>query len=174
MPSHTTVWNAPIHGKATHNSWYDTRRHLQWEVTRGIYTHKQARVAFQCLVWKKISYLARFDAEMYCLFLGRECKRAQNIFNGRQPSTQYTGFFRSRGENVDFVEFILQCTWIFYYLYWLSFHLLKCCLNFVDACLCKVSLLGTWEHAFGFFIHNHSLWLYHCLPFSSTWCFAPM
>ena len=66
MPSHTTVWNAPIHGKATHNSWYDTRRHLQWEVTRGIYTHKQARTNIQWLVRrKKRSNLAKFEAKVY-------------------------------------------------------------------------------------------------------------
>ena len=68
------------------NSWYgeeycDTRRFLQSKVTRGIYTHKQARATFQCLMRKKKRlYLARFEDHVYRLFLGQESKRAWKMF----------------------------------------------------------------------------------------------
>ena len=77
-------------------SWYDeecrdTRRCLQRDVTRGIYTHNQARATFQRLVRKKKRlHLAKFEDQLYRLFLGRESKRAWKMFNERQPTTQLT------------------------------------------------------------------------------------
>ena len=69
------------------NSWYDeecrdTRRCLQCEVTRGIYTHKQARATIQHLVWKKKRlYLAKFVKNVFRLFLVQESQRAWKMFN---------------------------------------------------------------------------------------------
>ena len=56
------------------NGWYDeechdTRSHLQREATRGICTHKQARITFQCLVKKKISYFRGFSISIFVSFL---------------------------------------------------------------------------------------------------------
>ena len=82
---HNCSWQCANNGGVTQNSWYDEK--CLNTSDPGIYTHKQARAAFQCLVWKKRSCLGRFDAEVYRLFLGQECKRAQNMFNERQPST---------------------------------------------------------------------------------------
>ena len=68
-----------------------TRRCLQREVTRGLYTHKQVRATFQCLVRKKKRlYLGKFEDHLYRLFLGQESKRAWKMFNERQPTTQLT------------------------------------------------------------------------------------
>ena len=69
------------------NGWYDeechdTRRCLQRDVTRGIYTHKQARATFQHLVRKKKRlYLAKFENHLYRLFLGEESKRGRKMSN---------------------------------------------------------------------------------------------
>ena len=54
---HTTA-NPPKLDRVIQNNWYDeechdTRRFLQREVTRGIYTHKEAGATFQLLVRKK-------------------------------------------------------------------------------------------------------------------------
>ena len=61
------------------------------DVTWGTYTHNQARATFQRLVRKKKRlYLAKFEDNLYRLFLGRESKRAWRMFNERQPTTQLT------------------------------------------------------------------------------------
>ena len=39
---------------------------------------------------RKKSYLAKFEAEVYQLFLGKECKRAWGFFNESQSSTELT------------------------------------------------------------------------------------
>ena len=69
----------------------DLSRCLQREVTRGIYTHKQARATFQRLVRKKKRlYLGKFEDHLYRLFIGQESKRPWKMFNERQPTTQVT------------------------------------------------------------------------------------
>ena len=88
--------NHPELGRVIQNSCYDeecrdTRRCLQRDVTRGIYTHNEARATFERLVRrKKRLYLAKFEDHLYRLFLGRESKRAWKMFNERQPTTQLT------------------------------------------------------------------------------------
>ena len=64
-----------------------TRRCLQREVTRGIYTHKQVRATFQRLVRKKKRlYLAKFEDNLYCLFLGQEVKEhGKCLMRGELP-----------------------------------------------------------------------------------------
>lgn len=78
-------------GNMPQNSWYDeecreTRAQIQRELTLGIITYRQSRIALRRLVRrKKRTFLAQLEHDLYQLFLSKDSSEAWRFFHEHSP-----------------------------------------------------------------------------------------
>lgn len=94
--AHTQPKQRRCFGTMPQNNWYDEecrelRARLQREVSLGVTTHRQSRIAFRHVVQrKKRAFLAHLEEELYQLFLSQDSAKAWRLFDEPSPTLAIT------------------------------------------------------------------------------------